>query len=109
MTTYLPTDDRPQDRAQRLIPGAYDRTTLTHRQPGSMGGGAFGAGLPSGPSSMDAATITERELEGGGAVRERRRTVTQEPRRGPALANVEPNESQWTGRAWWLRWWSPAR
>ena len=103
--------DLSKDAAQRLIPGAYDRTTLTHHQPGSMGGGAFGADLPAGPSLMDAATIAERELEGGGALRERRRTVTREPRRGPALANAnaERNESPWTGRAWWLRWWSPAR
>jgi hypothetical protein len=56
----------PKDAAQLLIPGAYDRTTLTHRQPGSMGGGSFGSGMPIGPSSMDAATIAERELEGGG-------------------------------------------
>ena len=76
----LPKDDLPKDRAQRLIPGAYDRTTLTHRQPGAMGSDAFGANLPAGPSSMDAATTAARELEGGGGVR---------------------------GRAWWLRWWSP--
>lgn len=62
------------DAARRLIPGAYDRTTLTYRQPGSMGGAAFGsAGIPIGSSSMDAATIRERELEGGGARRERSR------------------------------------
>jgi len=77
MSTDLPNDDLPKDRAQRLIPGAYDRTTLTHRQPGSMGGGAFGSNMPSGPSSMDAATIAERQLEGGGGGR---------------------------GRAWWWRW-----
>ena len=65
----------PKDAARLLIPGAHDRTTLTHRQPGSMGGGAFGAGMPSGPSSMDAATIAARALEGGGR----------------------------TGRPWWLR------
>jgi hypothetical protein len=59
-----------------LIPGAYDRTTLTYRQPGSIGGAAFGSAMPSGPSSMDATTIAERELEGGGPVRERRRSVT---------------------------------
>jgi hypothetical protein len=82
MTTDLSKDDLPKDRAQRLIPGAYDRTTLTHRQPGAMGGGAFGSGIPAGPSSMDAATIAARELEGGGGVR---------------------------GRAWWSGWWSPVR
>ena len=81
MSTDVPNDDRQQDRAQRLIPGAYDRTNLTRRQPGSMGGGSFGAGMPSGgPSSMDAATIADRVREGGGGV---------------------------SGRAWWLRWWSP--
>ena len=58
--------------AQELIPGAYERRTLTHRQSGSMGGPAFGsADLPIGPSSMDAATIAEREKEGGGAVSQR--------------------------------------
>jgi hypothetical protein len=82
MNTHLPKDDLP-NRAQLLIPGAYDRTNLTHRQPGSMGGGAFGSGTPSGgPSSMDAATIADRQREGGGGL---------------------------AGRAWWLRWWSPAR
>ena len=70
------TTDLPKDAARLLIPGAYDRTTLTHRQPGSMGGAAFGSEIPGGPSSMDAATISERELEGGGSVRERRRTIT---------------------------------
>ncbi len=55
------------NEAANLIPGAYDRTTLTFRQPGSMGGAAFGSGdLPAGPSSMDAATIGDRQLEGGG-------------------------------------------
>ncbi|HET9191866.1 MAG TPA: hypothetical protein VFO21_03245 [Vicinamibacterales bacterium] len=69
--------DLPKDAARLLIPGAYDRTTLTHRQPGSMGGDAFGSDMLGGPSSMDAATIAERELEGGGSVRERRRPITQ--------------------------------
>ena len=60
------------DAAQRLIPGAYDRTTLTYRQPGAMGGGTFGSDMPSGPSTMGAATIAERELEGGSVVRRAR-------------------------------------
>jgi hypothetical protein len=90
--------------AQRMIPGAYDRTTLTYRQPGSMGGAAFGsADMPIGPSSMDAATIADREREGGGGVRERRRTVTRAPQGGPALANAEHNESQPTGGPWWFQ------
>ena len=92
MTTDLPKDDLQKDdlqkddlqkdRAQRLIPGAYDRTTLTHRQPGAMDGGSFGSGMPAGPSSMDAATIAARALEGGGGVR---------------------------GRTWWSRWLRPVR
>ena len=53
-----------------LIPGGYERNTLTYRQPGSMG--ADGAViLPTGPSSMDAATIAEHEREGGGAPSQR--------------------------------------
>jgi hypothetical protein len=68
--------DLPKDAAQLLIPGAYDRTTLTYRQPGSMGGAAFGSDIPSGPIALDTATIAERELEGGGPARERRRTIT---------------------------------
>jgi len=67
--------DLPKDAGRLLIPGAYDRTTLTHRQPGSMGGAAFGSESPNGPITMDAATIAERELEGGGSVSERRRTI----------------------------------
>ena len=96
------TTDLPKDAAQRLMPGAYDRTTLTHRQPGSMGGGAFGAGMPSGASSMDAATIADRESEGG-SLRQRRRTVTQALPRDPARENVNRDDSRWTGPAWWLR------
>lgn len=90
--------------AERLIPGAYDRSTLTHRQPGSMGGAAFGsADIQGGPSSMDASTIAERELEGGGGVSERRRKATRRPQRGPALANVEHTESQSTAGGWWFQ------
>ena len=98
----MTTDDLPKDAAQRLIPGAYDRTTLTHRQPGSMGAGAFGGGLPSGASSMDAATIADRQSEGG-SLRDRHGSVTLEPRRGPVVGNVSRNDSGWTGPAWWLR------
>ena len=57
---------------QAPIPGAYDRSTLRHRQSGSMGGAASGtAGLPAAPSSLDAATILEREKEGGGGASQR--------------------------------------
>jgi hypothetical protein len=58
----------------RLIPGAYERNTLTYRQRGSTGT-AVPVAVPIGPSSMDAATIAEREREGGGAPRERRRKL----------------------------------
>jgi hypothetical protein len=79
-------DRRRVTPAQRLIPGAYDRTTLTYRQPGSIGGAAFGSsGIAAGPNSLDAATIAERELDGGGAVSERRRPI----QGGRALANAE--------------------
>ncbi len=58
--------ESPRTTAQDLIPGAYDRSNLTHRQPGAMGGAANGtSGLPAGPSSMDAATIAEHGKEGG--------------------------------------------
>jgi hypothetical protein len=51
---------------RQLIPGAYERNTLTHRQPGSMSGPASGSvGIPAGPSSMDEETTRERGKEGG--------------------------------------------
>lgn len=66
-----------------LIPGAYERNTLTHRQSGAMGGPACGSvNVPIGPGSMDAATIAEREKEGGGALSQRRRKVHAQPLSG---------------------------
>jgi hypothetical protein len=65
-------DNEDPDRAARLIPGAYERNTLTYRQPGSMGADTSIA-VPTGPSSMDAATLAERQREGGGAPSQRRR------------------------------------
>jgi hypothetical protein len=51
--------------ARQLIPGAYERNTATHRQPGSMGQ-AFGATeIPAGPSSMDTETTRQHGKEGG--------------------------------------------
>ncbi|MGH9253131.1 MAG: hypothetical protein ACRD3C_01020 [Vicinamibacterales bacterium] len=76
--------------ALQLIPGAYDRTTLTHRQPGSMGGPSFGSGnVAIGSSSMDAATIADREMEGGGGLSQRRRKVDAQPQAGRALTGAE--------------------
>ena len=65
-----------RSQAQALIPGAYERNTLTHRQMGSMGGSAFGSSdIPIGPSSMSAATVADREMEGGGGIGQRTRRV----------------------------------
>jgi hypothetical protein len=51
----------------QLIPGAYERNTLTGRQLGSMSGPAFGsANVSIDSGAMDAATIADREMEGGG-------------------------------------------
>ena len=50
------------------IPGEHDPTTLTHRQPGSIGGRPFGEDNPTQPSEgIDDATRRERQREGGGA------------------------------------------
>ena len=49
-----------------IIPGAYERNTLTHRQPGSMGGNRLGSvAVPFGPFWMDAAALADRQREGG--------------------------------------------
>jgi hypothetical protein len=51
-----------------MIPGARERNTLTHRQPGSMGGPASGSDVGGVPSVlMDPTTIAEHQREGGGA------------------------------------------
>lgn len=63
-----------------LIPGAYERNRLTHRQNGSMGPASASADSPHGSSSMDAATIAERQKEGGGGPSQRRRTREAHPR-----------------------------
>jgi hypothetical protein len=56
------------------IPGERDGTTLTHRQPGAMGGDPYGADIPpSPPEWQDDETRRAHELEGGGAERDRRR------------------------------------
>jgi hypothetical protein len=72
---YMSSSDIPSSgatAAQRMIPGAYDRGTLTYRQAGSMGGPASGSATqPIGPSSMDAATIAESEKAGGALSRRR--------------------------------------
>jgi hypothetical protein len=59
--------------AHPLIPGGYERNNLTYRQAGAMGGAAYGSDdMPVGPTPMSAATILERQKEGGGGVGQRR-------------------------------------
>ena len=89
-------------RAAPLIPGAYERNTLTYRQPGSMGADAS-AVVPIGSSSMDAATIADREREGGGAPSQRRRKVEVQARTGPALRGSEPTGFWLTGGFLWFQ------
>lgn len=50
-----------------MIPGAYERNTLTHRQPGSMGAPIGAPVLTPGAGGMDAAAMADRQREGGGA------------------------------------------
>lgn len=57
-----------------LIPGARDPSTLTHRQPGAIGGDPYGADIPPTPPDWENdATRREHEIEGGGGERERRK------------------------------------
>lgn len=87
-----------------LIPGAYERNTLTYRQPGSMGGPAFGsANAPIGPSSLAAATIVERQKEGGGGVNQRRRTVDVQPQAGRGLTGATCDDSRLIRGYSWFR------
>jgi len=57
--------------ADEPIPGERDASTLTHRQPGAIGGRFSGADAPPVDPRrlMDAATMHDRELEGGGGGR----------------------------------------
>ena len=57
------------------IPGERDPHTLTRAEPHAIGGGGFGAHLPHADRelSMDAETIHDREIEGGGGERKRGR------------------------------------
>jgi hypothetical protein len=61
-------------KSEELIPGARDETTLTHREPGAIGGDPYGADIPAEPPQWeDETTRRLHELEGGGEERERRR------------------------------------
>ena len=55
-----------------LVPGARDPSTLTHREPGAIGGNPYGADIPAVPTNWeDGETCRQREWEGGGSLRER--------------------------------------
>ena len=59
-----------------MIPGARDASTLTHREPGAIGGDPYGADIP--PVAVDweeEATRREHEREGGGNFVRSRSTV----------------------------------
>jgi hypothetical protein len=48
------------------IPGEYDRSTLTHREPGAISGRPNGGDIPPAPPEwLDARTRHEHEFEGG--------------------------------------------
>jgi hypothetical protein len=89
-------------QAGRLIPGAYERNTLTYRQPGSIGASGSVA-MEMGSSSMDAATIAEREREGGGAPNQRHRKVQTQSRTGPEKRDAVRNGSWLTGGSLWFQ------
>ena len=60
----------PEEPLHELIPGEYDATTLTHREPGAIGGQFSGADLPPDGAPVDDIT---RELveEAAGKLRRR--------------------------------------
>jgi hypothetical protein len=92
------------DVAAPLVPGADERNTLTYRQTGAMGVDPS-VTVPAGSSSMDAATIAEREREGGGSPSERRRQpqIQAQPRTGPAHRGSESKGFWLTGGFLWFQ------
>ena len=57
-----------EEPAHEMIPGEYDATTLTHREPGAIGGQFSGADLPPEGIPMDDIT-TELVEEAAGKVK----------------------------------------
>jgi hypothetical protein len=96
-------DSRAAGITGPLIPGAYERNTLTYREPDSMRADAY-ATVPV-VSSMDAATIAARQREGGGAPSQRRRKVQAQAqvRTGPALRGSQPKGFWRTGGFLWFQ------
>jgi hypothetical protein len=65
----------PVPDVSRVVPGAATSPVPGEREPGMLTtSGVVDAGtlIPEGPSTMDAATIAERQREGGGAPSQRR-------------------------------------
>jgi hypothetical protein len=58
----------PHEAAREPIPGERDATTLTHREPGAIGGQFSGADTPSPDTRawLDSVTAHEHAREGGG-------------------------------------------
>lgn len=57
---------QPSPAVHEPIPGERDATTLTHREPGAMGGRMSGEDTPPDGVPLDEALTAEREREGGG-------------------------------------------
>jgi hypothetical protein len=89
-------------KARPLIPGAYERNTLTYPEPGSSSGSGSVA-LPVDSSTMDAATIADRQWEGGGAPSQRRRKVRMQAGIGPAPGGTQGNNSWLRGGYLWFQ------
>jgi hypothetical protein len=67
LEAHVPHAD-PAGSGLEPIPGERDATTLTHREPGAIGGSFTGADIPSPDRSnwMDPVTSHQHEIEGGG-------------------------------------------
>lgn len=71
VATGVPLDTEAP--APEPIPGEWDRSTLTHREPGAFGGGFAGARTPA-PDTHSWLTpdvVHEYEIDGGGREQER--------------------------------------
>ena len=54
-------------KEELIIPGQRDGSTLTHREPGAIGGDPYGADIPAAPPDWeDDETRRQHEIEGGG-------------------------------------------
>jgi hypothetical protein len=77
------------------IPGERERDTLTHREPGAIGGRFNGADIPAAPPQwVDDDLARERAAEAGGSVRKERRASVI----GPAPAGLAPHLDEPAGR-----------